>query len=305
MPPSSNKPKLKALIIATRPWSFTASVMPALVMWGILCFYHHSEHIDVNWITSLLCLPLLVFVHAGGNMVSDYFDYTRHVDLPSCPNGVTWIHDGTFQPRQILRLGIMLILIGTAIGVALLCQTSWSAIWIGIVGLLMAFCYFPMKAHGLGDVNVLVSFALLPAIGIAFVATGTYMFQTMLLILPPGLLTVSILHANNTRDIHNDSRAGLHTLCNSLSPKTDKAIYGVLVLSPYVLSVMFWLFARQPVTLLIVFITLPIAIRALRQMLGANNNMVDQIPTLDRTSAQLQTLFSLLYAAAYFIAAIL
>lgn len=302
---STKKRGLRDWIVATRPWSFPASVMPILIMWGFLFYGMCRGYLAVSWLNALLCMPLLVIVHAGGNMVSDYYDYKHKVDLPGGPNGVTWIFDSIFRPKEILWYGVILILTGTGIGIVLLCRSSWEGIWIGIAGLLLAFGYFWMKGHWLGDLNILCSFALLPAIGNMFVSTGQYHWEAMLCILPLGLLTVSILHANNTRDIGNDRRAGLDTISISLGGKAGKKIYLFETVMPYALTLLCCLLLGQPWTLLLVVLTLPIAIRNDKTMMAADDNMEGQIPTLDKSSAQLQMLFGLLYAAGYFIAAAL
>ncbi len=300
---TERKRGLRQWVIATRPWSFPASVMPILILWGFLFYNQSACGLEVCWTNALLCMPLLVIVHAGGNMVSDYSDYTRRVDLPGCPNGVTWIYDGTFDAREILRYGIVLIAVGVAIGIVLLLNSSWEGLWIGVVGLLLTFGYFPMKGHWLGDADILCSFALLPAAGTMFVSTGEYHCETLLYILPLGLLTVSILHANNTRDINNDARAGLLTLSNTLGGRMGKRIYVAEITLPYVLVFVYCLCLRQPWTLMLVLLTLPAAVRNLRTMLAADERMVGQIPTLDKLSAQLQMMFGLLSAVGYFIGA--
>ena len=100
---------LKNWIIATRPWALPASVMPILIMWAYLYSQSDNGAAHINWLNALLCLPLLSIVHSGGNMVSDYFDFTWGVDTKACSNGVTWIHDGTFRPKEILRYGLVLV----------------------------------------------------------------------------------------------------------------------------------------------------------------------------------------------------
>ena len=163
---------LKNWIIATRPWALPASVMPILIMWAYLYSQSDNGAAHINWLNALLCLPLLSIVHSGGNMVSDYFDFTWGVDTKACSNGVTWIHDGTFRPKEILRYGLVLVALAVPIGVFLLYNSSWSGWWIGLAGVLLALVYPWMKSHHLGDINILVSFALLPALGTFFVAVG-------------------------------------------------------------------------------------------------------------------------------------
>ena len=279
--------------------------MPILIMWGCLFYFGRqgvaSHEVSVSWLNALLCLPLLVIVHAGGNMVSDYFDHTRGVDPKDCPNGVTWIYDGTFLPKEILRYGLALLAVAMPIGVFLLCNSSWNALWIGIVGVVLSVIYPWMKAHFLGDANILVSFALLPAVGTAFVATNHYTPDVQLFILPLGLLTVAILHANNTRDIDNDHRAGLKTLCAAMGLKGSKVVYALEVLLPYVLTLLFVLLMKQPWTLLLVLLTLPLAIRNVRSMAQADASLPHLgIAQLDKGSAQLQMGFGLLFTLGYF-----
>lgn len=295
------KRTLKDWVVATRPWSFPASVMPILIMWGFLA-YVGKQGIDINWVNALLCLPLLVIAHAGGNMVSDYYDYTRRVDLKDCPNGVTWIYDGTFEAKTILRYGIGLLAAAMPIGFYLLAHSSWTALWIGIVGMSLPALYPWMKAHALGDVNILISFALLPAIGTAYVATGQYLPEVLYVIMPLGLLTVSILHANNTRDIDNDKRAGLKTLCAAMGLKGSKWVYAMELVLPYVLSLGYAFLGCAPWTALIVALTLPMAWRNIQVMLGAQQEKEHLgIATLDKSSAQLQMFFGVLCATGYLI----
>ncbi len=295
---------LRDWLVATRPWSFPASIMPILIMWAYLLYWQQQtvmadNSFNTNWPIALLCLPLIVLMHAGGNMVSDYNDWKRHVDAPGGPNGVTWIFDGTFQPREILYCGYVLLFLAAALGIAILASSTWEGLWIGAFGLALAAGYPWMKAHLLGDVNILASFALLPAIGTSLVSTGHYHPETMFYILPIGCLTVGILHANNTRDINSDSKAGLATLCGVGGPRLAKAVYHILTFAPYILTLVYSLSLNQPATILIVWLTLPLAIRNSRKMANADEMMVNQIPDLDKLSAQLQTIFGILYALGF------
>lgn len=296
---------MKNWIIATRPWALPASVMPILIMWAYLYCQSHGGGEDttpINWLNALLCLPLLSIVHSGGNMVSDYFDFTWGVDTKACSNGVTWIHDGTFRPKEILRYGLVLVALAVPIGVFLLYNSSWSGWWIGLAGILLALVYPWMKSHHLGDINILVSFALLPALGTFFVAVGGYDPQSLLMILPIGLITVAILHANNTRDVKTDLQAGLGTITTSVSLMNAKAIYAFEIFAPYALALLYVVLLGQPWTLLAVGLTLPLALRNVRTMILAEDDLPYRgIQRLDQTTAQLQLAFGLLYALGFFL----
>ena len=296
---------MKNWIIATRPWALPASVMPILIMWAYLYCQSHGGGEDttpINWLNALLCLPLLSIVHSGGNMVSDYFDFTWGVDTKTCSDGVTWIHDGTFRPKEILRYGLVLVALAVPIGVFLLYNSSWSGWWIGLAGVLLSLVYPWMKSHHLGDLNILCSFALLPALGTFFVAVGSYDPQSLLMILPIGLITVAILHANNTRDVKTDRLAGLGTITTSVSLMNAKAIYTFEIFAPYALALLYVVLLGQPWTLLAVMLTLPLALRNVRTMIQAEDDLPYRgIQRLDQTTAQLQMAFGLLYALGFFL----
>lgn len=281
--------------------------MPFAVTVAYLFFLYTAEptvlkpHYD--WLNAVLCLPMLLLLHGGGNLLSDYRDHEGLVDLPGSLNGVRTMESGLFTPRQIRRYGLSLVAAGFIVGLVILCRTGIGPLWIGVAAVLLVGGYSWMKAHALGDVNVLLSFALLPAIGICRVTTGTYHPETLLLSLPYGLLTVSILHANNTRDIANDGRAGLLTFPIMTGWRVAAWVYVAELVLPYMLATVFALVGYHSddrwLCLLIVFVTLPLAVRNCRTMLGAQPGAEQDIATLDHASAQLQFLFGCFYTLAF------
>lgn len=173
---------------------------------------------------------------------------------------------------------------------------------IGLAGVLLSLVYPWMKSHHLGDLNILCSFALLPALGTFFVAVGSYDPQSLLMILPIGLITVAILHANNTRDVKTDLQAGLGTITTSVSLMNAKAIYTFEIFAPYALALLYVVLLGQPWTLLAVVLTLPLALRNVRTMIQAEDDLPYRgIQRLDQTTAQLQMIFGLLYALGFFL----
>ena len=64
-------------IIATRPWSFTASVIPILIASALLYKTHPSQ---IEAIEVLRVLMIIVFVQAGANLTNTYYDFVSGVD---------------------------------------------------------------------------------------------------------------------------------------------------------------------------------------------------------------------------------
>ncbi len=287
--------------MAVRPWSFTTSSVAVLVTVAYLFYLdcHGSVGVAIDWLNAALCLPLLMILHAGGNLVSDYHDYERGVDGPECVNGVTWIRTGLFKPAEILRYGWALLGVGALLGIVLLFRSDFSALWLGILGLALPIYYYVFKAHVLGDFDILLCFALLPAVGVCFVATGSYHIEMLLYCLPFGLHIVAILHANNTRDIENDGRAGLATISGKAGMRASQWIYFAEITVPYLLVAVFCLFCGLSPCLLVTFLSLPMGIKNIKTMMGARGGNVAAISRLDQSTAQFQFLFGLLYALGF------
>lgn len=298
---------LRDWITAVRPWSFTTSSVPVLFSLAYLFYLCalSGGAMHTDWWNAVLCLPMMMLLHAAGNLISDYYDYTRGVDGPDCPNGVTWIRSGLFSPREVLAYGRILLCAGAAIGLILLLRTGFSALWLAAFALLVPLLYFYLKAHALGDLDILIGFALLPTLGTVYVATGIYHPETLLLCLPFGLHIVAILHANNTRDIASDRRAGLITLAGKAGPRLSRLIYIAEITLPYVLVAVFIPLLSLTPWPLLVLLTLPRAVRNIRTMLSSRQRGAKSIATLDQATAQYQMMFGMLYTIGFVIGGIM
>ena len=81
-----------------------------------------------------------------------------------------------------------------------------------------------------------------------------------------------------------------------------KAIYTFEIFAPYTLALLYVVLLGQPWTLLAVVLTLPLALRNVRTMILAEDDLPYRgIQRLDQTTAQLQMAFGLLYALGFFL----
>lgn len=314
------KPTLKDWIVAMRPWSFPASIVPILVVNAWMYFYSSAHGLSFNWTTALLLLPCLVLIHAGGNMVSDYHDDRQKVDDFDSLNGVVWIRNGLFSAGIIRRYGSVMAAAGFALGVYLWWGTGFDLglLVIGLIGLFLAFGYYVWKFHAFGDLNILLSFGILPCLAATRIVLGTYLPEVVLVCLPFAALTVSILHANNTRDILRDHRAGIVTLPMLTGVQASKNVYCLELIAPYVLTVVLSIAGLIPYTTLITFLVIPMAIGNIRTMrLVAATSVASQggslpaagfdapIAMLDQATAKMQLTFGLLYTVGLAIGAVI
>lgn len=76
--PTSVFMKLKTYLLALRPWSLSASLVPTLL--GLALAYRSSTPHDYYFVTVILVLFTVITVHLAGNVVNTYFDYVKGID---------------------------------------------------------------------------------------------------------------------------------------------------------------------------------------------------------------------------------
>ena len=131
--------QIKNYIIATRPWSFTMSLISVSV--GTLLA---AQEGPVHWgWYALTALGITIF-HAAANVINDYFDTRYHVDQPDSPTAKYRpqpILSGMLTPRQLLGEAIVLFALTLVIGMTAAVVVSWHILWIGFVGFLTSVFY--------------------------------------------------------------------------------------------------------------------------------------------------------------------
>lgn len=295
-----NKHSLKDWLVAVRPWSFPASAMPVAVTLAYLYWLQQ----DVNWLNGVWALLNIVVFHAAGNTWSDYFDYKHRVDREDT-HGVKTLTSGMFQPQEIYRLSLSLLVVALVAGIGLLWRTGLPLLYIGMGGVACTLLYPSLKYRALGDVVIFIAYALLPMLGTAYAATGVAYWNTMWVALPVGLITVAILHANNTRDMQTDVRADIRTLAMTVGARTSMLLYYLEVLVPFAWVVCCAAAGIFPWWSLLVLPALRPALGNVRLMACYPTTGMEGIARLDELTAKLQLLFSLLFALSFVLARVL
>ncbi len=291
------KHTFKEWLIATRPWSFPASAMPVIVT----CVYLYGTYTQINWLNGLWALVNIIVFHAAGNTWSDYLDYRKGVDTPDS-FGVKTLTSGQFTANEIRRLSLWLLGISILLGTGLLLRTGWTLLGIGIGGILCTLLYPWLKYRAFGDVVIFMAYALLPIWGTSYVLTGTVHMQVLWLAVPVGLITVAILHANNTRDVKTDKCACIKTLAMQTGNTVAKYIYAAEVLLPFLWMAAGVVLGHFALWSLLTFIVLPLAVGNVKLMWASADGKTDVIARLDEKTAQLQLAFSFVLSITFLIA---
>lgn len=299
------KQPIKNWVVATRPWSFPASTMPALLTISYLFYKKEEIYSDINWWFGIVALIGVIFVHAAGNLISDYFDYKKNIDRKESFGSSRMLVDGVFEPKTILIFGLVMLLTGSIIGLILTIFTGIDLLWIGLIGVVGTYFYYKFKAVALGDLLIFIIYGPLIGLGTAYVMTSTLQWDVLLLNVPVAMLVVNILHANNTRDIKHDGMADIKTQAMLLGVKGSKIQYVVLALGAYIaLIFMNAVGMLHPVTLL-TLLTVPVALKNVKIMMKADVEKPELIKDLDGMSAQLVMMFALLFSILNFISVLL
>lgn len=290
------KHSFKDWLIAVRPWSFPASAMPVIVTLA----YLYWSHDVIEWMNGLLALLGIILFHASGNAWSDYFDFERGVDRADT-FGVKTLTSGQFMPREIRNLALWLMVPAVFIGLWLVVRTGIPLLWVGLCGAFCSLLYPWLKYRAFGDFVIFVAYAILPTLGVSYITMGRFLPDLLLIIVPVGLITVAILHANNTRDIKTDGRARISTLAMKLGTKTDVCLYIFEVIFPFLWITVCVVLGYFPWWTLLTILGLLPAIANARAMLRLPKEGISAISNLDEKTAKLQLLFSLLFTITFLI----
>ena len=295
----ATKHSIKDWVIATRPWSFPASAMPVLVTLGYLFWSGHQ----VEWLVGILTILNVVLFHAAGNTWSDYKDYKSGVDREDTVGGLS-IVSGQFKPQEIKKLSLALFAIAVAGGLALTCFTGITTLYFGLAGALLTIFYPWLKYRALGDLDIFLTYSVVPMLGTSFVATGEIHLDALVLSVPVGLITVGILHSNNTRDIEQDRRAGIKTFAMCVGGKVSTVLYCLEMLVPFVWVIVCTVLDVLPGWSILVIAAAKMAFDNARQALRYNKEGMKALVGVDEKTAQLQLAFSVLMFVSFITAAL-
>ncbi|MDR2710854.1 MAG: prenyltransferase [Burkholderiales bacterium] len=294
-------PSFNYWVIATRPWSFPASSMPALVIFVYVFFLSRHDALEVHWLLGVLAIIGAVIFQISSNLISDYFDYIHGVDREDTFGSSRLLVNGIFKPRTIFWYGVSFLAFGALLGLYLASQTGWPLLVMGVLGSFAASFYYLFKSRALGDTLIFLVYGPLISLGVFYVMTGLLDWRIIALSLPIAFITVNILHANNTRDIAHDKRANIKTSAMLLGVRASVFKYKLLLALTYLLMAVLTVAGVLPWAALCVFLTLPLAVGNCRIMDKAREDQPGNICDLDVRTAKLQLAFSVLLSGLLFV----
>ena len=284
---------LRTWFLATRPWSFSMSLITVTLgtVWAL--------DTGVSWALYAASAATMVSLQAATNLFNDYFDVKNEVDVPDAPTAKYRPHplvQNELSMPQVLRAACFLCGLGVTLGIILGVLRGWPVLAIGMTGALLCLAYtarpFALKYHALGEFTVFTVWGPLAMLAAYYVQAQRFSGSLILVSAPFGILVAMTLLANNIRDIDYDRRQGIRTLAAILGLQAGKKVFAVLIALSFLLVAAMALTGPLSPWAFIVLAAAPIAISLCRMMFG-------NIPEdADARVAKLDVVFGVLLIAA-------
>lgn len=287
-----DRPTLKTWVMAARPKTLTAALVPVLVGTALA----HGLGVG-RWLPALMALVGAMFIQVGTNLTNDYYDFKKGADTEERLGPVRVTQSGLISPGMVLASAVGCFGLAVVTGIYLVVVGGWPIVAIGLASVAAGYAYtggpFPLAYHGLGDVFVFVFFGLVAV-------TGTYYVQALEVgaaawwaAIPVGALGTALLVVNNLRDASTDVKAGKRTLVVRLGTGAGKAEYVLLLVASYATPLAMWGLGLASPWVLLALLSAPLAVPPLRLVLGEQGAALN--PALGGT-ARLQLVFGLLFS---------
>jgi 1,4-dihydroxy-2-naphthoate octaprenyltransferase len=238
---------LKVWLLALRPFSFTASIVPAVYGGSIAVALRGRDGIPMfsfDVFAFVVCIVGCIAVHSASNLVNDYFDFKSGVDRADNFGSVNVLVRRTLRPQDVKLEAAIAFAVAGSCGAILMWRAAgaWPPLFALIAfGALSAYFYtappFAFKNRGFGDLQVMISFALAMVFGSYYVQAHVVSWLPVIAALPVGLLVVDILHINNLRDLETDRSAGVRTIAIGLGDRGAKRLHHLYVIGAYVTTI--------------------------------------------------------------------
>lgn len=276
--------RLKLFLQVTRARTLPVMLVPVII--GAALAW--QEGATFQWAWFLLTLIGALAAHLAANVTNDVFDFGEGADQAAqkmvtegttLATGSQALMSGKYSLKGYRVLAVALFALALVCGLLLTIVRPW-AILFGIAGFLLAFFYVapPLRlayvGRGLGELDILISFGILPLVGSYYVQAGQVTVNALLASLPIGLYTTAVLYFHHFLHWRADEEVGKITPIVALGERNARIAGGVLlalialtIIIDAVLQVFPWYSAIAALTVIPVFVALSRASGSLKNYL--------------------------------------
>ena len=241
-------------IAGARPRTLPAAIAPVLIGTSLI----NIDNQGINWVNALLALAVGLLLQIAVNYSNDYSDGIRGTDEVRV-GPIRLVASGLATADQVKRAAILAYSLAAISGLVLALKTSPLLVLVGGIAIIAGWNYTggknPYGYSGFGEISVFIFFGLVATMGSYFAQSEKLTWQSLLLAIPMGSLSCTILGLNNLRDRPKDETVGKRTLAVRLGDKKARFALIALLLAALVTSL-----AAVAITpwALLVLLTLPL-----------------------------------------------
>jgi 1,4-dihydroxy-2-naphthoate octaprenyltransferase len=275
---------LKIWIRAVRLPFVSVSVLAVLVGTAI-AYFEGISIIPGNFLLAFFGIGLF---HISADLFNDFFDHILgsdeiNIQLTPFSGGSRFIQNKLFTPTRVLFGAIISLLACLAMGIYLNVVTQGNVIiYIGLAGAFMGIFYvgipFKIVHYGLGELAIFLSFGPAIVFGSYYVQAERFSAVPIYASIIVGLFISLILFINQFPDYEADKDSGKKHWVVRLGRKRSTYLYIAFMVLNYALIILFIGLKVFPIISLVVLLTLPLPIKAIRTTLRHYDNYLAMIP---------------------------
>ncbi len=217
-----------------------------------------------DWILFYLTLIGAVLAHISVNLFNEYSDYRTGIDnytkRTPFSGGSGMLQSGETSPETVKVLAWFSLVLAMAIGLFLTLRTGLVLLLIILIGAFATVCYTDYLSRWvLGELFAGLCLGTLVVLGSYLVQTKQFDLVSLIVSIPPGILTGLLLLLNEFPDAEADKKGGRKHLVIKYGKRKSLVIYGFFLALSYVVIIFFALNGTIPRTSLVACFTLPFA----------------------------------------------
>jgi 1,4-dihydroxy-2-naphthoate polyprenyltransferase len=253
---------------------------------------------EVTWwlLLPIGLVAMLVFV--GTALLATYRGFRRHVERSEALGCSRMLHEGLLPTRQVRSIGLLCVAVGALLGLFLAGLEGVPLLLIGLIGvgggLLYAGWPLYLPSRVIEDAAVCAGFGPLLVLGTYAALTRTLDLWAVLVSLPLGFLTESILHASHLHTFAADVNANIRTLAVMLAWDRARLLFYALIGLAYALVAVLILAKALPGWAWLTFLSVPLAGWSSLRVWRATTPESPALAGLDRQVAQTYLAFGVL-----------
>jgi len=282
-------------VAGARPRTLPAAIAPVLIGTSLISV----DGREINWVNALLALSVGLLLQIAVNYSNDYSDGIRGTDEQRV-GPVRLVASGLKSAGAVKNAAIASYFLAALCGLLLSLKTSPLLILVGAIAIVAGWKYTggknPYGYSGFGEISVFIFFGLVATMGSYFAQSQELTWRALLLSIPMGALSCTILGLNNLRDRPKDEAVGKKTLAVRLGDARARKFLISLLLLAFATAIGAAVISPWA---LIVLITAPLYARLIKGISGGTSGP-GLVPLLGK-AGELQLLTALLMTFALMI----